>query len=40
MVLVEFVVHTETSTHAPFGRELGLYGPEVPTPHSSTASSA
>ena len=25
-------VHTETTTHAPFGRELGLYGPEVPTP--------
>lgn len=22
--------HTETLTHAPFGREIGLYGPEIP----------
>ncbi|WP_433008176.1 TIGR03086 family metal-binding protein [Kribbella sp. CA-294648] len=28
-------VHTETVGHAPFGREMGLYGPEVPVPSTA-----
>ncbi|MEU4394948.1 TIGR03086 family metal-binding protein [Kribbella sp. NPDC023855] len=28
-------VHNETLTHAAFGREMGLYGPEIPVPSNA-----
>jgi uncharacterized protein (TIGR03086 family) len=28
-------IHNETLTHAAFGREMGLYGPEIPVPQDA-----